>query len=60
MAMQRLVDIEVDSNFNIHTSYHNDFFLLRMKVLVNGENVMISSVNKGIYVEPIMTCHDGI
>ena len=52
--MQRLVDIEVDSNFNIHTSYHNDFFLLRTKVLVNGENATITSVKQGSYEEPVI------
>ena len=60
MAMQRLVDIEVDSDFNIHTSYHNDFFLLRTKVLVNGENATITSVKEGAYKEPVMSfSHDG-
>ena len=60
MAMQRLVDIEVDSDFNIHTSYHNDFFLLRTKVLVNGENATIKSVKEGSYEEPVMSfCQDG-
>ena len=58
--MQRLVDIEVDSDFNIHTSYHNDFFLLRTKVLVNGENATITSVKEGSYEEPVLNfCHDG-
>ena len=37
--------LEVDLNFSIHTSYHNDFFLLRTKVLVNGENTEIRSKN---------------
>ena len=60
IAMQRLVDIEVDSDFNIHTSYHNDFFLLRTKVLVNGENAKICSVKEGSYEEPVMSfSHDG-
>ena len=60
MAMQRLVDIEVDSEFNIHTSYHNDFFLLRTRVLVNGENATIKSVKEDSYEEPVMTfCHGG-
>ena len=60
MAMQRLVDIEVDSDFNIHTSYHSDFFLLRTKVLVNGENATIKSVKEGSYEEPVMSfCHGG-
>ena len=60
MAMERLVDIEVDSDFNIHTSYHNDFFLLRTKVLVNGENATITSVKEGSYEDPVMSfSHDG-
>ena len=60
IAMQRLVDIEVDSDFNIHTSYHNDFFLLRTKVLVNGENATITSVKEGSHDEPVMSFrHDG-
>ena len=59
MAMQRLVD-EVDPDFNIHTSYHKDFFLLRTKVLVDGENTKIESVKGGSYGEPVMSfCHDG-
>ena len=60
MAMQRLVDIEVDSDFNIHTSYHSDFFLLRTKVLVNGENATIKSVKEGSYEEPVVSfCQNG-
>ena len=59
MAMQRLVDIEVDSDFNIHTSYHNDFFLLRTKVLVNGENATITSIKEGVYEEPVMSFSHG-
>ena len=60
MAMQRLVDIEVDSDFNIHTSYHSDFFLLRTKVLVNGENATIKSVKEDSFEEPVMSfCHNG-
>ena len=61
IAMQRLADIEVDSDFNIHTSYHNDFFLLRTKVLVNGENPTISSIKESAHIkEPVMSfSHDG-
>ena len=59
MALQRLVD-EVDPDFNIHTSYHNDFFLLRTRVLVNGENATIELVKGDSYGEPVMNfCHDG-
>jgi len=47
-----MVDIEVDPEFNIHTSYHNDFFLLRTRVTVNGENTQIKSVKKRSYKEP--------
>ena len=36
--------LEIDPDFNIQTSYHNDFFLLRTRVLVNGENTEIRSV----------------
>ena len=56
MAMQRLVDIEVDSDFNIH----NDFILLRTKVLVNGENATITSVKEGVYDEPVMSFCSGV
>ena len=59
MAMQRLVDIEVDSEFNIHTSYHIDFFLLRTKVLVNGENATITSVKEGLHEEPVVSFSHG-
>ena len=57
--MQSVLD-EVDADFNIHTSYHTDFFLLRTRVLVNGENATISSVKEGTYDEPVMSfCHGG-
>ena len=52
MATQRVVDMEVDPEFNIHTSYHNDFFLLKTRVTVNGENTQIKSVKEGSYEEP--------
>ena len=59
MAMQRLVD-EVDPDFSIHTSYHSDFFLLKTRVLVNGENTKIEFVKEGSCGEPVMSfCHDG-
>ena len=54
-----MVDIEVDSDFNIHTSYHNDFFLLRTRVLVNGENATITSVKEGVYEEPVLNFRYG-
>ena len=52
--MQRVVDMEVDPEFNIHTSYHNDFFLLKTRVTVNGENTEIKSVTAGSYEEPTL------
>ena len=56
--MQRVVH-EIDPEFNIRTSYHNDFFLLRTRVLVNGENATIRS-KEGVYDEPVMSfCHGG-
>ena len=49
----------LDPEFNICTSYHSDFFLLRTKVLVNEENAKIRS-KKGSYEDPIMSfCHGG-
>ena len=58
--MQRLVDIDVDPDFKIHTSYHNNFFLLRTKVLVNGKITKILSVKEGSYEEPALTfCYSG-
>ena len=56
--MQSVLD-EVDADFNIHTSYHSDFFLLRTRVLVNGENTNISSVKEGSYEEPVMSFAHG-
>ena len=50
----RMAVIEVDPNFNIHTSYHNDFFLLRTRVLVNGENTEIRSIKVGKYEGPVL------
>ena len=58
IAMQRVIH-EIDPEFNIRTSYHSDFFLLRTRVLVNGENATIRS-KEGSYEEPVMTfCHGG-
>ena len=53
MAVQRF-EIDVNPNFEIHTSYHNDFFLLRTRVLVNGENTEIRSVRKGKCEGPVL------
>ena len=53
MAVQRF-EIDVDPNFEIHTSYRNDFFLLRTRVLVNGENTEIRSVREGKYEGPVL------
>ena len=58
IAMQRAVD-EIDSDFNIHTSYHNDFFLLRTRMVVNGENAKISSVKGSSYETPAMSFSHG-
>ena len=59
MAKQHF-EIEIDPNFEIHTSYHNDFFLLRTRVLVNGENTEIRSVREGKYEQPALNfCHSG-
>ena len=59
-AMQRLVDIDVDPEFKIHTSYHANFFLLRTKVLVDGKSTEIRSVKEGSYEEPALTfCYSG-
>ena len=57
LATQR---VEMESDFNVHTSYHKDFFLLRVRVLVNGENTkMITSVKEGSDEDPVMSfCHD--
>ena len=56
--MQRVVH-EIDPVFNIRTSYHNDFFLLRTKVLVNGENATIT-YKEGSYEDPVMSfCYGG-
>ena len=59
MTMQQPVDTEVESDFNIHTSYHNDLFLLRTRVLVNGENTQISSIREGSYEKPVISFSDG-
>ena len=53
MAVRRF-DIDVDPDFNIHTSYHNDFFLLKTSLLVNGENTGITSVREGKYEGPVL------
>ena len=51
-------EVDVDPNFEIHTSYYNDFFLLRTRVLVNGENTEIRSVREGTYEGPVLNfCH---
>ena len=53
MAVRRF-DMDVDPDFNIHTSYHNDFFLLKTRLLVNGENTEIRSVREGKYEGPVL------
>ena len=53
-------DIEMDQEFRLHTSYHKDFFLLRTKVLVDGNATEIRSVNEGSYEGPVlMVCRSG-
>ena len=53
-------EMDVDPDFEIHTSYYNDFFLLRTRVLVNGENTEIRSVREGKYEGPALNfCHSG-
>ena len=50
----------VESDFEIHTSYHNDFFVLRTRVLVNGESTEIRSVREGKYEGPVLNfLHSG-
>ena len=49
-----MATLTVDPEFNIHTSYHNDFFLLRTRVLVNGENTEIRSITEGMYQGPVL------
>ena len=59
MAVQRF-EIDVDPNFQIHTSYHKDFFLLRTRVLVNEEKTQICSIKEGKYEGPVLNfCHSG-
>ena len=53
MAVQRF-GLDVDPSFEIHTSYHNDFFLLRTRVLVDGENTEIRSIKEGKYEGPVL------
>ena len=48
-CIEVMATLEVDPDFEIHTSYHTDFFLLRTRVLVNGENTEIRSVREGKY-----------
>ena len=56
----RRVEIEIDPDFEIHTSFHNDFFLLRIRVLVNGENTEIRSIGKAKYKDPVLNfSHSG-
>ena len=55
MAKQQF-EIDVDPNFEIHTSHHKNFFLLRTRVLVNGENTEIWSVREG---PALHFCHSG-
>ena len=59
-AMPRRIDIEIDREFQLHTSYHNDFFLLRTKVLVDGKSTEIRSVSEEGYDGPALkVCRSG-
>ena len=49
MTEKSFVNIVIDPEFKIHTSYHEDFFLLRMRVQVDGEITSISSIKEGSY-----------
>ena len=49
-----MATLTVDPEFNIHTSYHSDFFLLRTEVLVNGENTEIRSIKESMYQGPVL------
>ena len=52
--------LEIDQEFQLHTSYHNDFFLLRTKVLVDGKSTEIRTVKEGNYEGPVLNvCHSG-
>ena len=56
--MQRVVH-EIEPEFNIRTSYHSDFFLLRTRVQVKGVTATIKS-KEGSYEDPVMGfSHDG-
>ena len=55
--MQRVVH-EIHPEFNIRTSYHSDFFLLRTRVLVNGESAKIRS-KEGSCKDPVMSFSGG-
>ena len=41
MATLQRVEIEIDSDFHIYTSYHSDLFLLRTRVLVDDWLVLL-------------------
>ena len=49
-----MATLEVDPNLYIHTSYYNDLFLLRTRVLVNGDNTEIRSIKEGKYEGPAL------
>lgn len=49
--------LRVDPEFRIHTSYRNDFFLLRTRMLVNGDNTEIKEDSCAV---PVLNfCHFG-
>ena len=54
------VDPSTSFEVAIHASYHNDFFLLRTRVLVNGENTTIKSIKEDKYEGPALNfLHSG-
>lgn len=50
MATLERVEIKTDPDFMIHTSYYDDFFLLRTRVLVNGRDTEIRSIKDDKHV----------
>ena len=55
---EEMATLEVDPSTSfkvaIHSSYHNDFFLLRTRVLVNGVNTEIRFVREDKYEGPVL------
>ena len=55
---EEMATLEVDPSTSfkvaIHASYHNDFFLLRARVLVNGETTTIKTIKEDEYEGPAL------